>query len=132
MSLAAIAVAAVLLSSAQDGHWKGQLEGGEHAAKVSFQVKRDGRRITGFSTTVSAFCVGPTIGTNRFAILVVSVPSAKVRRNGRFKRTYKTDGGGTYKIRGTLRGRRVRDGHVSLQVSTCSGQSLWTARRTGR
>ena len=131
MSLAALAVAAVLLSSPQDGHWRGQLEGDEHAAKVSFQVKRDGRRITGFSTTVAAFCVGPTIGTNRLAILVVSVPSAKVRRNGRFKRTYKTDGG-TYKIRGMLRGRRVRDGHVSLNVSTCAGHSLWTARRADR
>jgi hypothetical protein len=131
VTLAAVAIAAVPLSSARDGHWRGQLEGGERAAKVSFQVKRDGRRITNFSTTVAAFCVGPTIGTNRLAILVVSVPSAKVRRNGRFKRTYKTDGG-AYTIRGTLRGRRVRDGHVSLRVSTCSGHSLSTARRTDR
>jgi hypothetical protein len=91
VSPAAVAVAAVLLSPAQDGHWKGKQTGSEKAATVSFQVKRDGR----------------------------------------FARTYKT-GGGTYRISGTLRGRRVRDGHVSLQVSTCSGESDWTARRTGR
>jgi hypothetical protein len=131
MSLAAVAIAAVLLSPAQDGHWKGRQTGSEKAAKVSFQVKRDGRQLTGFRTTVSAFCVGPSPGTNYFAVLVASVPQAKVRRDGRFARTYKADGG-TYKISGTLRGRRVRDGHVSLQLATCSGQSKWTARRTGR
>ena len=131
MSLAALAVAAALLSSAQDGHWKGRQSGGEKAAKVSFKVAHHGRRLTGFSTTVSAFCIGPSIGTNYSAVLVASVPKAKVRRDGHFAKTYKTDGG-TYKISGTLRGRKVRDGKVSLQVSTCFGQSGWTARRAGR
>jgi hypothetical protein len=131
MTLAAIAVAAALLSPAQDGHWKGRETGGEKAAKVTFKVARDGRVLKGFSTTVSAFCVGPTIGTNYSAVLVASVPKAKIRRDGRFAKTYETDGG-TYKISGTLRGRRVRDGKVSLQVSTCFGQSGWTARRAGR
>jgi hypothetical protein len=36
------ALAAALLSSAQDGHWKGHLSGGEKAAKVTFKVARDG------------------------------------------------------------------------------------------
>jgi hypothetical protein len=132
MSLAALAVAAALLSSAQDGHWKGRLSGGEKAAKVTFQVARDGRRLTHFSTTVAAFCVGPSIGTNYTAILIVSVPRAKVRPNGRFKQTYKTDGGGTYKISGTLHGRKVRDGTVDVNVATCGGHDTWTARRAGR
>jgi hypothetical protein len=131
VSLAALAVAAVLLSPAQDGHWKGRLDGGEKAAKVSFQVARDGSRLRDFRTTVSAFCVGPTPGTNRVVILVVSVPRAKVRSDGRFARTYKPNGedGGTYKISGTLRGWRVRDGRVVVNVSTCGGRDKWTARR---
>ena len=131
MSLAAVALAAVLLSPAQDGHWKGRQTGSENAAKVTFKVARDGRVLKGFSTTVSAFCIGPTIGTNYSAVLVASVPMAKIRRDGHFAKTYETDGG-TYKISGTLRGRRVRDGKVSLQVATCSGQSRWTARRASR
>ena len=132
MSLAAVAIAAVLLSSAQDGQWKGKLDGGEKAAKVSFQVTRDGRRLNNFQTTVAAFCVGPTIGSNRVAILVVHVPRAKIRPDGRFAKTYETDGGGTYKIRGTLRGRRVRNGRVDVNVSTCGGHDKWTARRASR
>jgi hypothetical protein len=134
VTLAAVAVAAALLSSAQDGRWKGQLDGGDKAAKVSFDVARDGTRLKHFSTTVAAFCVGPTIGTNHIAILVVAVPTAKIRSNGRFKKTYKPDGedGGTYKISGTLRGRRVRDGRVQVNVSTCEGHDKWTARRARR
>ena len=57
MSLALVAVGALLLSAAQDGHWAGRLDGGSEAAKVSFDVTRDGRRIEHFRTTVSAFCV---------------------------------------------------------------------------
>jgi hypothetical protein len=41
-------------------------------------------------------------------------------------------GGGTYKISGTLRGRRVRDGRVAVEVSTCGGRERWTARRASR
>jgi hypothetical protein len=132
MSLTALALAATLLSAAQDGHWKGKLDGGEKAAKVSFDVARDGSRLKDFRATVSAFCVGPTIGTNRFVILVVSVPRAKVRPNGRFAKTYETDGGGKYRISGTLRGQRVRDGRVKVNVSTCEGHDKWTARRASR
>jgi hypothetical protein len=119
-------------SAPQDGHWKGRLAGGEKAAKVKFKVAGGGRVLKDFSTTVAAFCVGPSIGTNYTAILVVSVPKAKVKPNGRFKRTYKTDGGGTYKISGTLRGRKVRDGRVDVNVSTCGGHDQWTARRASR
>ena len=132
MSLTALAVAAALLSSAQDGHWKGHLSGGEKAAKVTFKVARHGSRLKDFRTTVAAFCVGPTIGTNYEAILVVSVPQAKIKPNGRFKRTYETDGGGRYKISGTLRGRKVRDGSVDVDVATCGGHDTWTARRASR
>ncbi len=119
-------------SARQDGHWKGRLAGGEKAAKVSFKVARGGRVLKEFSTTVAAFCVGPSIGTNSTAILVVSVPRAKVKPDGSFKRTYRTDGGGTYKISGTLRGRKVRDGRVDVNVSTCGGHDQWTARRASR
>ena len=134
MSFAVVAVAALLLSSAQDGHWSGRLEGGSKAAKVSFDVTRDGRRIERFRTTVSAFCVGPSIETNRIAILVVHVPRARVRRNGRFSAVYKPrgDDGGEYRISGTLRGTRVRNGRVRVNVSTCGGRDEWTARRTSR
>jgi hypothetical protein len=132
VSLAALALAAVLVSSAQDGHWKGRLDGGEKAAKVSFDVSRDGSRLKDFRTTVSAFCVGPTIETNHLAILIVSIPRTKVHRGGQFAKTSKTDGGGTYKISGTLRGRHVRDGAVDVNVSTCGGHDTWTARRTAR
>jgi hypothetical protein len=134
-----LALAAALLPAAvagasprQVGRYSGQLVGGDEAAPVTFHVKRAGRLLTGFKTTVSAFCVGPTIDTNRIAILVAYVPRAKIRPDGRFAKTYRTDGGGTYKVSGTLRGRKVRDGKVSLQLSTCSGQSGWTARRAGR
>ena len=129
MTLAAVAMAGALPSSAQDGHWKGKLDGGEKAAKVSFQVARDGSRLNNFKTTVAAFCVGPTIGSNHIAILVVFVPRARIGPDGRFAKTSKTDGGGTYTIRGTLRGRRVRDGRVGVNVSTCEGHDKWTARR---
>ena len=59
------------------------------------------------------------------------MPRAKIRPDGRFAKTYKTDGG-TYKIRGTLRGRRVRNGQVDVDVSTCGGHDTWTARRASR
>ena len=134
MSLAAVAMAALLLSSAQDGHWSGRLDGGPKAAKVSFDVTRDGRRIERFRTTVSAFCVGPSIETNRIQIFAVAVPSARVRSNGRFSKVYAPNGedGGEYRISGTLRGSRVRDGRVRVNVSTCGGRDEWTARRARR
>ena len=131
MSVVALAVAAALLSPVQDGHWKGRLEGGPKAAKVSFDVARHGSRLKHFTTTVAARCVGPTIGTNHIAILVVAVPSTKIRANGRFKKTHKTDGG-TYRISGTLKGNRVRNGIVDVDVSTCGGHDKWTARRARR
>ena len=134
MSLAIVAVAAALLSSPQAGHWSGRLEGGSQAAKVSFDVSRNGRQIKRFRTTVAAFCVGPTIGTNRIAILVVAVPRARVRSNGRFSAVYHPNGKdrGEYRISGTLRGTRVRNGRVGLNVATCGGRDRWTARRASR
>ena len=133
MSLALVAAGALLLSAAQDGHWAGRLDGGS-TAKVSFDVTRDGRRIERFRTTVSAFCVGPSIETNRFVILVVRVPRARVRPNGRFSALYEPNGedGGKYRISGTLRGTRVRNGRVRVNVSTCEGRDGWSARRAGR
>jgi hypothetical protein len=49
-------------------------------------------------------------------------------------RTYKPNGenGGSYRVRGTLRGSRVRDGRVDVNVSTCGGHDKWTARRANR
>ena len=133
MSLAAVAMAALLLSASQDGHWTGRLDGGPKAAKLSLEVTRDGRRLERFWTTVSVFCVGPTIGTNRLAILVVRVPRARVRRDGRFSATYRpSEDGGAYRISGTLRGKRVRNGRVRVNVSTCEGREDWTARRRRR
>jgi hypothetical protein len=132
VSLTALAVAAALLSSAKDGHWKGRLSGGDKAGKVTFKVSRGGSRLKDFRTTVVAFCVGPTIGTNYEAILVVSIPQTKIEPNGRFRRTYESDGGGRYRISGTLRGRKVRDGSVNVDVATCGGHDTWTARRASR
>ena len=134
MTLAVVSAAALLLSSAQDGHWSGRLDGGSKAAKVSFDVARDGRRIKSFRTTVSAFCVGPSIETNRIQIFVVSVPRARVRSDGCFSAVYEPNGedGGEYRISGTLRRSRVRDGRVSVNVSTCGGRDEWTARRARR
>jgi hypothetical protein len=134
MSLALVAVGAPLLSAAQDGHWAGRLDGGPKAAKVSFDVTRDGRRIERFRTTVSAFCVGPSTETNRIAIFVVHVPRARVRPNGRFSALYEPNGedGGEYRISGTLRGTRVRNGRVRVNVSTCGGRDGWSARRASR
>jgi hypothetical protein len=131
VSVALVAAAALLLSSPQAGHWSGRLEGSSKAAKVSFDVARDGRHIKRFRTTVAAFCVGPTIGTNHIAILVVAVPTTKIHADGRFKKAYKTDGG-TYRISGTLKGNRVRNGIVDVDVSTCGGRDKWTARRASR
>jgi hypothetical protein len=127
-------VAALLLAPAQAGHWSGRLEGGSHAAKVSFDVTRDGRHIRRFRTTVAAFCVGPSIQTNRIAIFVVSVPRARVRSIGRFSAVYHPNGKdrGEYRISGTLRGTHVRDGRVGVNVATCGGHDRWTARRASR
>ena len=134
MTAAIAAVAALLLASPQPGHWTGRLEGGSKAAKVSFDVARNGSQIKHFQTTVAAFCVGPTIGTNHLAILVVSVPRARVRSNGRFSAVYNPNGEdrGEYRISGTLRGTRVRNGRVGVNVATCEGHDRWTARRARR
>jgi hypothetical protein len=134
VSLAAIAVAALLLSPAQEGHWSGRLDGGPKAAKVSLDVTRDGRRIERFKTSVAAFCVGPSIELNRIQIFAVFVPSAKVRSDGRFTGVYEPrgDDGGEYKVSGTLRGTRVRNGRVDVNVGTCGGHDKWTARRASR
>jgi hypothetical protein len=135
VSLAAVAaVVALLLTPAQDGRWSGRLEGGSKAAKLSFQVTRDGRRIERFRTTVAAFCVGPTIETNRIEIFVFYVPRTSVRSNGRFSGVNRPNAkaGGGYRIRGTLRGNRVRDGRVTVAIGTCGGQDGWTARRARR
>jgi hypothetical protein len=134
VSLAAVAVVAALLSPAQGGHWSGRLDGGSKAAKVSFDVTRDGRRIERFRTSISAFCVGPSIELNRIMIFAFYVPRASVRSNGRFSGVYKPTGedGGEYRISGTLLGTRVRDGRVNVNVGTCGGQDEWTARRASR
>jgi hypothetical protein len=134
MSLAAIAVAALLLSPAQEGPWTGKLDVGSKAAKVSFEVTRDGRRLERFKTSVAAFCVGPSIELNRIQIFAVFVPLAKVHSNGRFTGVYEPRGkdSGEYRVSGTLRGTRVRNGHVDVNVGTCGGHDKWTARRASR
>ena len=67
-------------------------------------------------------------------ILVVRVPRARVRPNGRFSALYEPNGedGGKYRISGTLRGTRVRNGRMKVNVSTCEGRDEWSARRAGR
>ena len=35
-------------------------------------------------------------------------------------------------ISGTLRGKKVRDGSVDVDVATCGGHDTWTARRASR
>jgi hypothetical protein len=134
VSLAAFAVAALLLSPAPDGHWSGRLDGGPKAAKLSFAVTHDGRRIERFKTSVSAFCVGPSIELNRIQIFAVFVPRASVRSNGRFTGVYEPRGedGGEYRVSGTLRGTRVHNGRVDVNVGTCGGHDKWTARRASR
>ena len=40
--------------------------------------------------------------------------------------------GGEYRISGTLRSTRVRNGRVRINVSTCGGRDEWSARRASR
>ena len=74
------------------------------------------------------------IRDSRIAIFVVRVPRARVRPNGRFSALYEPngEGGGEYRISGTLRGARVRNGRVRINVSTCGGRDEWSARRARR
>lgn len=121
---------ATAASARDDGRYAGTHAG--NSTRVTFTVSGRGRRLVNLKTHVSAFCVGPTLETNRFTTLEVFVARARISRSGRFSGRSRPASGTEIEYRGTLRRRRVRDGHVEIKVSTCSGSADWTARRVGR
>lgn len=126
----------------------GSYEGSETPAATSavdklyirFKVTRDGRRIKKWVVTMSAICASypPYV-----QVVVQSMPTMKVKRNGRFRGLFAGTRDGTeYRVAVTgklnAKKRKVTQGTLSYKVGACQrgnqpGYPLrWTGRRTGR
>ena len=122
--------ATVRVTRASGWTTSGRDDGSYKSAKgdVTFSVAGRGRTIRKFNANLTAFCVGPTIDTNRVIAAVAPVPRAKVAPDGRFLVVYKRSAT-KITLRGRLHRRRVTDGKVEISFSTCAGSATFSATR---
>ncbi len=122
-------LATVRVTRASGWTTTGRDDGSYRSAKgdVTFSVAGRGRTIRKFNANLTAFCVGPTIDTNRLIAAVAPVPRAKVAPDGRFLVVYKRSST-TITLRGRLHRRRVTDGKVEISFSTCEGSATFSAK----
>ncbi len=110
------------------------------AVDISFKVSKNGRKIQNWLVTMNVICVSypPYV-----QLISQSMPTMKVKRNGRFHGVFAgTQDGTEYHVevggRLVAKKNKVKAGTLSYEVGVCqrgndAGDPLrWTAKRTGR
>jgi len=110
------------------------------AVDISFKVSKNGRKIKNWLVTMNVICVSYPAYVE---LISQSMPTMKVKRNGRFHGVFSGTTDGT-EFRVEVGGRlvakknKVTAGTLSYEVGVCQrgndeGKPLrWTAKRTGR
>lgn len=119
-----------------DGGYSGKLKtSSSNDGDVTFEVRRNGRRISEFETVVVAVCVNPdAIGGIEAVPVAVVMDRIAVSRSGRFSKLIEGEVGGgsdgtqSYEVKGRLSGTRVRDGSIVLD-GICDSEDGFKAKR---
>ena len=101
--------------------------------KVSLKVSKSGKKLTNFTVSAAPlFCLNIFTGEGRAQSQAVLVPSAKIKGNGKFSRTYviKKNGEeiGRQVLNGKVSGSRAT-GTIETQSTGCSGTSRFKLKR---
>lgn len=123
---------------AQDGRYRGvstNTAGGADKVKIRFRVAKGGKRIKNWRAKLIVHC---PILFPPAQLIEVPMPAMKVKRNGRFRRSVRSEPGqpGRIKVRGRLVGKRVKKGRFSYQSRVCQrgvpDPIRWRAKRVRR
>ena len=138
ISLAAIPAAA---QAATPGKYTGKLYAFDQkdktpykGVKVSLKVAKSGKKLTKFTvSSAPVFCLNIFTGEGRAEFKVAYVPSAKIKGNGKFSKTYitKNDSGeeiGRQVLQGKFSGSKAT-GTIETQTTGCSGTSRFKLER---
>jgi hypothetical protein len=105
---------------------------------ITFKVTGDGRKIKNWIVTMNVVCVSYPVYVEAIS---QSMPTMKVKKNGRFHKVFETTVDGSearIEVGGKLVGTKVKDGILSYEVGVCQrgndpGDPMrWTAKRTKR
>lgn len=139
-AVAAVIALAVALSSgppaaggarAPDGAYRGEVTTGGAQAKVRLRIAENGRKLKAFKLDpgLIVICGGAPF---RLELHPVVAPAVRIKRNGRFKRTFDKVKGAEIKLEGRLLRRKgkIRDGSLTYQVGGCASKTVdWEAKR---
>ena len=130
--LALLVPVAAFAAKPRSGKWAGKLS--TNGAKVTFKVSKSGKRVKSFAVVqLPVYCYGT--GTGGLTTKVFLVPSAKVRKGGKFKGVHETknSGGevdGELIVSGRFKTRKKASGSLDYVRSGCSsGPVKWTAKK---
>lgn len=143
LALAAVLFAALpaAAEAAQPGKYTGKLYAFDQKdkrpyknVKVSLKVSKSGGKLTKFTvSSAPVFCLNVFTGEGRAEFKVAYVPSAKIKGNGKFSRTYitKNKSGeevGRQVLKGRFKGSKAT-GTIETQTTGCSGTSRFKLKR---
>ena len=129
----ALAVATVAMAATPvTGKWSGKLTK-YSSSPVKFQVVDGGKKLVKFSSPrTPVYCYNPYDYVGTTETRSAFVPSARVRNDGSFSKTYKVMRNGEETGEVVLKGRftRARRAKGTLQITNagCGGTVNWTAR----
>lgn len=110
--------AASLAATPKSGKWKGELTG-SHSGKMSFKVNKGKTKLTKFLIRQVFVVCGLDIRA-----VTIGVPSAKISKAGKFRRTYKfndTDGREIkYTLKGKFKSAGKASGTVNFKTTSCN------------
>lgn len=134
MLAASLVLASGAAAAGPDGRYRGQLVADNvvDSGPVFFDVRGDGKRITGWRVTMNVTCASLPV---RVELITQTMPAMTVRANGRFRRVFTGPVDGMearIEVSGRLAGRRVIDGKIDYDVKfrtgTCVRTADWTAQ----
>lgn len=97
---------------------------------LGFRVAGNGGVLKKFKSSLTAFCIGPTVNDNRFVVAFANLRSVPIAPDGSVVGQLKLKGDSSAEVTliGRLRGRRFK-GEVSVSFSTCTGTKKLDAVR---
>lgn len=95
---------------------------------VRFSIAGGGKTLRGFQASVTTFCFGPTIDSNRLLVFAAKLDPVRVAPDGAVVGVLRTKDDGREALVGRLRSGRFT-GTIDVSLSTCNGQRKLTAVR---
>jgi hypothetical protein len=130
LAIALLVPVAAFAAHPSSGKWKGKVK--TNGVKVTFKVSKSKKRVKNFAVVqLSVFCFGGEGLTTR----VFLVPSAKVKKSGKFKTVYhpKDESGqvlGNLELSGRFKTSKKASGKLNYTQEGCSsGPVKWSAKK---